>query len=173
MNTWYMLTVVGRDHPGMVAQVSNALFAAGCNLGEASMTRLGDSFTVMLMVHFTGSLTALEQVIAPVTAALGLKSHIDAIDGGLHRHETPDLRITVFGADRAGIVAQVTHGLATAGFNILDLQSDVGGTEERPIYIMQIEGHAREGLNAVEQAMQQLTQQGIEIRLTSIDTLIG
>ena len=47
------------------------------------------------------------------------------------------------GADRAGIVAQVTGQAAAAGLNILDLESDVGGTESHPIYILQIEGLLR------------------------------
>ena len=45
-----MLTLVGEDQPGIVAAVTEALFAKGMNLGEASMLRLGGNFTVMMMV---------------------------------------------------------------------------------------------------------------------------
>ncbi|MCG7961385.1 MAG: amino acid-binding protein, partial [Candidatus Thiodiazotropha taylori] len=38
---WQMLTLVGEDQPGIVAQVTDALFRGGCTLGEASMLRLG------------------------------------------------------------------------------------------------------------------------------------
>ena len=48
---WYMLTLVGEDHPGIVADHDGVLFRAGCNLGEATMARLGGNFTVMLMVQ--------------------------------------------------------------------------------------------------------------------------
>jgi len=41
---WYMLTLVGEDRPGIVAKLTAALFAAGCNLGEATMARLGGIF---------------------------------------------------------------------------------------------------------------------------------
>ena len=41
MENWYMLTLVGKDRPGIVAEVSQVLFEAGGNLGEASMARLG------------------------------------------------------------------------------------------------------------------------------------
>ena len=37
MSNWYMLTVVGRDRPGIVSQVTLALYKGGGNLGEASM----------------------------------------------------------------------------------------------------------------------------------------
>jgi len=50
MDKWYMLTVVGEDRPGIVAKLTHALFEGGCDLGEASMMRLGGSFTIMLMV---------------------------------------------------------------------------------------------------------------------------
>ena len=40
MQNWYMLTLVGKDGPGIVAEVSQTLFEAGGNLGEASMVRL-------------------------------------------------------------------------------------------------------------------------------------
>jgi len=51
MGNWYMLTMVGKDRPGIVAEVSQVLFEAGGNLGEASMARLGGNFTVMLMLQ--------------------------------------------------------------------------------------------------------------------------
>ncbi|MCW8983520.1 MAG: amino acid-binding protein, partial [Gammaproteobacteria bacterium] len=41
MNNWYMVTLVGRDQKGIVSRVTKALFEGGCNLGEASMMRLG------------------------------------------------------------------------------------------------------------------------------------
>ncbi|MFQ5487489.1 MAG: glycine cleavage system protein R [Gammaproteobacteria bacterium] len=155
---WYMLTVVGQDRPGIVAHLTHALYEGGCNLGEASMMRLGGNFTIMLMVQFQGTAKALREVVEP---------------GGLHRHVEPDVRITVTGADRAGIVAQVTGALAEAGLNILNLESDVAGSEERPIYIMHIEGQAREGIEAVRSALEVVARDGIEASLSAIDTLIG
>ncbi len=171
--SWYMLTVVGRDRPGIVARLSHALFDAGCNLGEASMLRLGGNFTIMVMVQFQGAAHALREVVEPVCQSLGLHLHVDRIEGGLHRHVTPDVRITVAGADRAGIVAQVTGALAEAGLNILNLESDVAGSEEEPIYIMHIEGQAREGIEALRAALEVVARDGIEASLAPVDTVIG
>ncbi len=44
-----MLTLVGTDRPGIVAALTETLFRASCNLGEASMARLSGNFTIMLM----------------------------------------------------------------------------------------------------------------------------
>ena len=170
---WFMLTLVGEDQPGIVAQVTAALFAAGGNLGEAAMARLGGNFSVMLMVQYDGTLDALRAVVGPVAAELGLHAHLDRIDGHLHRHLIPDVRVTVYGADRAGIVAQVTGALHKAGFNILDLQSDVGGSETQPVYIMTMEGEASQGIAAVETALADVASDGIEVDVQPIETLIG
>jgi glycine cleavage system transcriptional repressor len=170
---WFMLTLVGRDRPGIVARVANALFQGGCYLGEASMLRLGDSFTIMLMVRSASAAAMLHRLLEPVKRELNLCIHLDPIEGGLHRHVEPDVRITVFGADRPGIVALVTGALAEAGLNIVGLESDVAGTEERPIYIMHIEGQALNGISPLQAALSTVTGQGIEARIEPIVTLIG
>jgi glycine cleavage system transcriptional repressor len=169
---WQMLTVVGADQPGIVAKLTDALYRGGCNLGEASMARLGGNFSVMLMVEGADA-AAVETLVRPVTEALGLHLHIDPIRGELHRHVEPNVQVTVYGADRPGIVAQATAALAAAGFNILDLNTDVAGTGARPIYVMLIDGFVAGGVVAVEGALAPLQASGIEVRVTALDTLIG
>ncbi len=170
---WFMLTVVGRDRPGIVARISKALFEGGCSLGEASMMRLGGNFAIMLMVQSPGTVASLEQLVEGAGHELGLRVHLDPIEGALHQHLEPDVRITVFGADRPGIVAQVTGALAQAGLNILDLESDVAGSAARPIYVMHIEGQALHGIEALRSALEYDAGDGIEVSLTAVDTLIG
>ena len=174
MKKWFMLTLVGKDQTGIVAQITRALYEGECNLGEASMVRLGGNFTVMLMVQFVGDEQALDELIGPVSRSFDLRHHVDAIEGELLHHMEPDVRITVYGADRAGIIAEATGILAEKGFNILNLESDVGGTVENPIYVMTIEGVAEQGIEILEEALQKLAQEkGLETQLEPIDTLIG
>jgi glycine cleavage system transcriptional repressor len=170
---WYMVTLVGKDRPGIVAHVTAALYEGEANLGETSMMRLGGNFSIMMMVEFSGSTKALKDVLSTVTESLGLHLHIDRIDAKLHEHHIPDVRISVYGADRAGIVARVTGVLAEAGLNILDLESDVAGDTNKPIYIMHIEGQATEGVTALESALQIVKADGVDAELSVIDTLIG
>lgn len=170
---WYMLTLVGKDRSGIVAHVTHALYEGGCNLGETSMMRLGTSFTIMMMVEHAGNVKSLQNLLQTETDSLGLHLHIDHIEGGLHQHHVPDVRISVYGTDRAGIVAQVTQALSEAGLDILDLASDVGGTESEPIYIMHIEGQAKEGIAALQSALDIVKQQGVDAQLSAIDTLVG
>lgn len=170
---WYMVSLIGKDKKGIVAHVTAALFDGGCNLGETSMMRLGGNFSIMMMVQFNGSKKDLDEVLNTVTDSMGLHMHIDRVDARLHQHRTPDVRISVYGADRSGIVSKVTNVLFEAGLNILDLESDVAGTKEAPIYIMHIEGEATEGFSALESALSIVKQEGIDAEISEIDTLIG
>ncbi|MFC1774471.1 glycine cleavage system protein R [Pseudomonadota bacterium] len=173
MSNWYMLTLVGKDQAGIVAQLTTALFEAGCNLGESSMIRLGDSFTVMMMVDSPEGEARLRTVLQPVVDKLQLALHVDAIEAGLHQRPVPDVCILVHGADRTGIVSRVTSSAAAAGLNILDLESDVAGTEAAPIYILQIEGVAAQGVDAIEAALAPLQAEGVKVEVRPIDTFIG
>ena len=173
MKHWYMLTLVGKDRPGIVAHVSSALFEGGCNLGEATMMRLGGNFSIMLMVQSELNSKGLHDLVIPVAESMGLHLHVDRIEGGLHQHLDPDVRITVYGADRAGIVAKVTGALAEAGLHVLDLESDVAGTADKPIYIMHIEGHASEGIEALRSALEVVHKEGIEVQIAPVQTLFG
>jgi glycine cleavage system transcriptional repressor len=173
MANWYMLTLVGKDQPGIVAKVTSALFEAGCNLGETSMIRLGDNFTVMMLVQSDESEAQLRDALEPVLKELSLVLHIDPVQAGLHHRPVPDVRILVHGADRAGIVSRVTTLAAEAGLNILDLESDVGGSEKEPIYILQIEGVATQGVEAIQEALAPLQADGVKVDVQPIETLIG
>jgi glycine cleavage system transcriptional repressor len=173
MPDWNMLTLVGADRPGIVSRVTRQLYSSGCNLGEASMIRLGGSFTIMLMVSAQRPCAELMDGLTPLAEELGLRIHLDPVPGGLHRHLMPNLQVRVFGADRAGIVADVTEVLAAQGFNILELESDVAGDVERPVYIMNIQGYCERTIEEVRAALSVLSQQGVSVDVAPVDILIG
>jgi glycine cleavage system transcriptional repressor len=173
MSNWYMLTLVGADRPGITAAVTRALYEHGMNLGEASMLRLGGNFTMMLMVSGADDADAVSAAVSGAAADFGLRVHVDPIDGKLHEHIEPNLHIRVSGADRAGIVARVTGALAEAGLNILDLSSDVAGSGDQPVYIMQIEGVADADVETLQAAVAALADEGVEVAIQSMQTLLG
>lgn len=173
MGSWYMLTLVGMDRPGIVARVTRALFDGGFSLGEASMMRLGGNFAMMLMARGAGEAEALRTLLAPAARELGLRVHVDRIEGQLHRHLDPDVHVTVSGADRAGIVAEATGTLYEAGLDILNLESDVAGSADAPIYVMHLEGRALRGIEALRAAVEAIRGRGIDATLTPVETLVG
>ena len=131
------------------------------------------TITIMMMVAADLDANALETALADVVKAMGLTLHIDSMQGGLHQHITPNLIVRVSGADRAGIVARVTGALAEAGFNILDLESDVAGSPENPVYIMQIVGISETPLEELEAAVRGMRDEGIEVNISPLETLVG
>ena len=173
MKQWYMLTVVGRDQPGIVSGLARALYQGGASLGEASMTSLGGNFTIMMMVQVEVGEAELKHQLEGFSFKMNLHVYVDRIEEHLHEHIKPNVRIAVHDADRPGIVSQVTAVLAEAGFNILDLHSDVCGTGVKPIHIMVIDGHAEGGVEAVTRDLESIRLSGIEVRLSSIDTPAG
>ncbi len=168
-----MLTLVGEDEPGIVAKVTNALYQKGLSLGEASMIRLGGNFTIMLMVNSPVDAEEIDSMIGPVVDALDLCMHLDPIEGHLHQHVVPNVTVRVNGADQAGIVARVTTVLADAGFNILDLASDVAGSQDNPVYIMMIEGYSDKPVEQLQAAVDAIDLQGVDVSISPVEMLVG
>jgi glycine cleavage system transcriptional repressor len=104
---------------------------------------------------------------------MDLRLHIDPVAGGLHQHLIPNVQVRVTGADRAGIVAEITGVLAGVGFNILELDSDVAGDPRRPVYLMNIQGYSDQPIEALEAAVAPTRASGIAVDIAPVETLIG
>lgn len=159
MERWFMLSLVGKDRPGLVAQVSAALCKAGCNLGDSSMARLGSSFSIMVMVQWDGTLEQLQALVQPICKSLALAPNIEELEGGMEHHVEPDVRISIYAGDRKGIVEDVTTALADAGLNILHLDSNIDQGEDSAskTYYLHIEGTVSDGLDPLYAALDRLT----------------
>ena len=173
MNNWYMLTLVGEDHPGIVAKVTSALFDRGLSLGETSMIRLGGNFTIMMMVNSPLSAESIDEALEPLIESMDLCMHLDPIEGHLHQHIVPNITVRVNGADQAGIVASVTTALAESGFNILDLTSDVAGSGDKPVYIMMIEGYSDKSYEELQEAVDKAVMEGVDVTVSPVEMMVG
>jgi glycine cleavage system transcriptional repressor len=168
----YALAAIGSDRPGIVSEVARALYEAGCNVEDSSMTLLRGNFAIMLVFSAPESTDAkqLEGVLEPVCAQLGLMSSVLEVDD---RPTTPDpsLVLTVYGADRPGILAGMTEALASRNVNITDLNSRLVGTED-PVYALQLELELPAGLSSqeLESAVGEVASGlGVDISITECD----
>jgi glycine cleavage system transcriptional repressor len=101
-----------------------------CNLSDAQMAVLQGHTSMMLIVEAPESLEAETLQAALVQGAEGLGHAV-----WVHRlSEAPPTTgpgsqwvVSVHGADRPGVVFEVTRVLAGAGVNIVDLQSRLAG----------------------------------------------
>ncbi len=123
-----MLTGVGRDRVGIVAQLTDALFALGCNLLDSSMTLLRGEFAIILMVSLPPnvSIELLSEKLSKIQEHLGFTLHMrelaaeEAVVKGENGH---GYLISVYGADKPGIVSGITHKIAQLGLNITDVET--------------------------------------------------
>lgn len=144
------VTAIGADRPGIVAGVTGALVAHGCNLEDTSMSILRGHFAMVLIVAAPEGLepATLEEALVADAATSGLvvavRSVTDAHAGAGPAGER--WTVVVYGADHPGIVHGITSVLAGAGVNIVDLTTRMTG-DGRPIYAMVMEVELPEGLS--------------------------
>jgi glycine cleavage system transcriptional repressor len=123
-----VITVVGRDRTGTVADVSGALAVLGLNLTDSSMTLLRGHFAMTLVCMGDASPAAVQDALAPLCADGGLVATVRAVaTEDLGGAEGRPYTLVVYGADRLGIVAAVTTVIAHAGGNITDLTTRLTG----------------------------------------------
>ena len=102
------------------------------------MTILGGRFAMVLIVAVPPSVTA-DQVLGalgPAAGELGLDVSVHPSDSAGPAREGEPWSVTVYGADRPGIVHRFARALADADVNIADLTTRVIGSSDRPVYAM-------------------------------------
>jgi glycine cleavage system transcriptional repressor len=133
----FAVTAVGADRPGIVAAVAAVLHERGGNVEDSAMTILGGHFAIVLLVAAGGTADELRDALQDATRDLGLTISVSTA-GAERRPAEPTHLLSVYGADKPGIVAAVTAELASQGANITDLETQVIGDED-PVYAMVIE----------------------------------
>ncbi len=170
---YFALTIIGRDRPGIVSQVTEILYRLGCNIADSSCSILGGQFAMILIIshpEFTGK-ESFGESFAPVEEG-GLSVFLRTLKPGGEKH--PDIRgeicmISVYGSDKPGIVYQVARELGDRRVNITDLNTKLVGSEQRPVYVMMLEAVLPEGLSleeltAVLEGLQERLQVDISVR---------
>ena len=160
----FALTIIGRDRPGIVSQVTEILFKLGCNIADSSCSILGGQFSMILILSnpAINSKEDFGDAFAPLEAS-NLSVFIRTLkEGGELRPELEGelCMISVYGADKPGIVYQVAKELGDRNINITDLNTKLIGTQHSPVYVMMIEALLPEGIEieAVEGWMAELKQ---------------
>lgn len=135
-----VITAVGADRPGIIAALAEVVLRAHGTLDDATMTRLHGAFATMLAARLPspGAVDQLRAALAPVAASLNLTVAVQAVPD-TRRDLPPDTLLTVYGADRPGIVHAVAARLGERNVNITDMDTRVAGTHEAPVYIMLLE----------------------------------
>lgn len=138
--TSLVVSAVGADRPGIVAAVSAVLYDHGANIEDTSMSILRGNFAMTLVVATAGDAAELAAALGKVADDLGLLLAVRAIGDDVEtRPAAAPYVVSVYGADRAGIVARITALLARNGVNVTDLTTRLQGTPGNETYVMLIE----------------------------------
>ncbi len=171
----FALTIIGRDRPGIVAQVTEILYHLGCNIADSSCSILGGQFAMILILshpEFTGR-DSFGDAFAPLEEG-NLSVFLRTLKPGGEKHLHLDgeiCMISVYGSDKPGIVYRVARELGERQINITDLNTKLVGSESRPVYVMMLEAVLPAGLSieALSEAMKDLEKEvQVDISVRSI-----
>jgi glycine cleavage system regulatory protein len=121
-----VVTVIGKDRPGLVESVSAVVEDHGGSWVESRMSRLAGEFAGILRVS------------VPAAQADGLASALEALKAGGLRvvvergFEESDedghvIVLELIGSDRPGIVHKISEALAARGVNVDELNTECDG----------------------------------------------
>lgn len=141
MSNLVAVTVVGVDRPGIVSAITKVLYDKGCNLEDVSSTILRGHFSMMLLVHIPSSVEpgALERELDAAGTELELIVTVRPVEEAASHVPAPTHMVSVYGADKPGIVFKVAEALSAIGANITDLTSRVIGEDSAPVYAVMLE----------------------------------
>jgi len=176
----FSVSVMGKDRPGIVAEVSKVLYEFGFNIEDSTCTILSGQFAMILVV-FHERLKEVAEVspsFDAVRQGMGLQVTIHSLKAEEVVHEKsfsgrPHI-ISVYGADRPGIVYSVARELAQRKVNITDLNTQVVGSKERPVYVMVLEVDIPESVDRKELdgVFERIKKElGVSISVRPIETL--
>ena len=118
-----VMTVIGKDRPGLVEELSAVIEAHGGNWEESRMVHLADEFAGLLHVHVSERRVGeLEQALA------GLDKLSVVIARAPEEKLAPGsiLLVELEGQDHPGIVHRVAEAIAARGINVEELESELG-----------------------------------------------
>ena len=171
----YALSAIGRDRPGIVAEVTGTLLRHGVNMADSQMAILGGHFAMMivLVTSTETDVEALRSDLDSSRAKLELEAiSLSEIDEAQARIDEPSHVITLYGADHPGIVNGVTAALAERGVNITDLDTHLVGEKTEPAYMMILEVSLPDGLTGqgLEASLSEVARaQKLELSVRSLD----
>lgn len=143
---YYALSAIGKDRPGIVADVAGLIYECGGNLEDSSMTLLGTQFALLILLSGSGEDFSyrLSAGCKRLEWEKRLTIFLTPIEESENMDRSKDLtgnyEISTTGLDRMGIVHNVSRLLAEHGINIIDMHTKATPSPESgtPIFTMKI-----------------------------------
>lgn len=140
-----LISVTGRDRPGIISAVTGVFYKSGANLEDISMTILEGEFAMMMIVRLPGSgvegrvRRGLENLEKKMGLTINTRPLAARRASAKHSRGTVPHLVTVAGLDRTGIVHRVADFFASKKMNITDLNSKILSQGKRGLYVLMLE----------------------------------
>ncbi len=129
MKTYFILSALGKDRPGIVADVSEVIYECGGNIEDSSMSLLRNHFALLLL--FSTEREEVNQKLSSGLKRLEWEKNLTVFYSPITfeeaypkvKEQTDPYKITTSGVDHAGIVFKVCQLLADRGINIVDMET--------------------------------------------------
>lgn len=175
------LTFIGNDRPGIIAAVSRALYKAGCNIEDTTMTLLEGQFAMITIATLPSPQVekqlgrAFDQLLKKWKLNYFKKAlPQELVRGEKHPPGTETYLVSVVGKDRTGIVYETCRILAKAKLNITDLNSKILGKGAKTVFAMLLEVDIPKHFNLkrLETDWKRLRRQlGVDVHVKPVERL--
>ena len=120
---------MGKDRPGIVADVSEVIYECGGNIEDSSMSLLRNHFALLLL--FSTEREEVNQKLPSALKRLEWEKKLTVFYSPItleeaypkFKEQADRFKITTSGVDHAGIVFRVCRLLADRGINIIDMET--------------------------------------------------
>jgi glycine cleavage system transcriptional repressor len=172
----FALSAIGRDRPGIVAEVTRALLGHSLNITDSQMAVLSGHFTMMLVVTAPEGtdLDAVEEELARTRDRLSLDAlSLSPLGDADAAVLAPSQIVSVYGVDHPGIVHAVTARLAAREVNVTDLETRlIGEGGQAGLYAMVLEVALPAGMkpDALRAMLDEVgAEQGVDVTVRSLE----
>lgn len=130
-----IITVLGRDRPGIIAAVSQSLYGRDCNIENVSQMVLQSEFVGLFVITAPDSITldGIQAGLAQDLCSLSLDVRAKVLTPPQEPAGAPPSEpflITTFGPDGKGLVARITGILARYDANVTNLKAVFQGGDD-------------------------------------------
>jgi glycine cleavage system transcriptional repressor len=147
MRSYYILSAIGKERPGIVADVSEVIFECGGNIEDSNMGLLKTHFALLIL--FSAEKEEVEKKLPARLKRLEWEKNLSVFYSSIPEEEMLSTkkeafqryRLTTSGIDQSGIVCRVSRLLSDQKIHIIDMKTQQSRTAESgtPLFEMDIE----------------------------------
>ena len=121
METYLVVSVLGKDRPGIVESLAQCINECGCSINESRMTVLGDEFAAMMLLSGNwNAIAKLEHALPRLEEKMELQVQARRTEARTASENLIPYGIEVVSIDHRGIVHDIANFFYQRNINIED-----------------------------------------------------